>query len=247
MANTYQAPDYGSYKMVYDQPHLVIEPLETEIAIVDAALDLLVAEGILPNHKYDADKFLAFRDAVAQNFEIPWTAITPRMQRLIWAVNAIAKPRVMLAAGIFCGNTFIANAGAAVGPGAVYHARDLIGVEIKSVEANRARRNVQKVDSSGICRIIDEDAIETANHYPNNINLLYLDADGDEKRGKGIYYDILMAAWNSLPKGAIILAHNSANAAEKLKPYLEFVRNPSNCKASVNVLLDIEGLEVTRK
>lgn len=247
MAVTYQAPDYGTYKMVYREPHRQIEPLEKEIEIVDEALRVLVNQGILPNRKYDQDKFLLHRKGVADCFEIPWTAITHRMQRLIWAINAIHRPQRMVAAGIFCGNTFISNAGAAIGPGAVYTAKDLVGIEIKPQEADRARRNVQKFDRDNICRILAEDAVETARNYPGQINLLYLDADGDERRGKGIYYDILQTAWDKLPKGALILAHNSGNAAEKLKHYLEFVRNPANCAASVNCLLDIEGLEVTVK
>ncbi len=247
MAAVYQAADYGTYKMVYKEPHKSIEPLEKETQVVDEALQLLVDQGILPHRNYDHAKLLAHRKAVAESFEIPWTAITHRMQRLIWAINAIRKPAVMMAAGVFCGNTFISNAGAAVGPGAVYSARDLIGIEIKPQEADRARRNVNKLPNGSTCRILAEDAIETARNHKGNIDLLYLDADGDAQRGKGIYYDILQAAWDKLPKGAIILAHNSGNAAAKLQHYLEFVRNPANCAASVNVLLDIEGLEVTKK
>lgn len=247
MALTYQAPDYGTYKMIYNDPHRPIEPMEKEIAIVDDALQMLVDQGILPHRKFDHAKLLAHRAAVAQHFEIPWTAITHRMQRLIWAINAIQRPQVMLAAGIFCGNTFISNAGAAVGPGAVYSAKDLIGIEIKPEEADRARRNVQKLDKGGVWRILAEDAVETAGSYKGQINLLYLDADGDRGRGKGIYYDILQAAWDKMPKGSVILAHNSGNAATKLEHYLAFVRDARNCAASVNCLVDIEGLEVTKK
>jgi len=47
----------------------------------------------------------------AEQFEVPWTAISPRVQRLIWAINAIRRPANMIAAGVFCGNTFIFNAG----------------------------------------------------------------------------------------------------------------------------------------
>lgn len=247
MARTYQAADYQTYKMVYKEPHQRIEAMAQEIAVVDEALQMLVDEGILPHRRYDQDAFLLFRDAVAKRFEIPWTAITHRMQRLIWAINAITKPEVMIAAGIFCGNTFISNAGAAIGPGAVYQAKDLVGIEIKPAEADRARRNVETFEPHGVARILAEDAVDVAANYKGQINLLYLDADGDAKRGKGIYYDILQSAWDKLPKGAIILAHNSGNAATKLEHYLAFVRDPANCAASVNVLFDIEGLEVTRK
>ena len=32
-----------------------------------------------------------------------------RMQRLLYAVNAILEPQNMIAAGVFCGNTFISS------------------------------------------------------------------------------------------------------------------------------------------
>ena len=50
-----------------------------------------------------------------------------------------------------------------------------------------------------------------------------------------------------MPAGSVVLAHNSVNAAEQLKFYLSFVRDPAYFSASVNVILDIEGLEVSVK
>lgn len=138
MVHTYKAADWDRYKMNVREPHAELEPADSEIRIVDEVLALLHQAGILPHTRYDAGRFLAFRKAVRDHFEIPWTAITPRMQRLIWAINAIVQPANMIAAGVFCGNTFISNAGAAVGPGAVYTASNLIGVEIKPDEARRA-------------------------------------------------------------------------------------------------------------
>jgi predicted O-methyltransferase YrrM len=247
VATTYQSDDHDRYRMVYNQPHQTIEPSEREAAVVDSALDLLVAEGILPHRRYDADKFLAHRQAVAELFEIPWTAITPRMQRLIYAINAIHRPLRMIAAGVFCGNTFISNAGAGVGPGACYAARDLIGVEIKPEEARRAERNVRRIDPTGVARVVAADAVDFVRDFEGSIDLLYLDADGDEQRGKGIYLDILEQALPKMPPGALVLAHNSVNCAERLRHYLEFVRDPAHMRASVNVVLDIEGLEVSAR
>lgn len=247
MASEYRAADWDRYKMVYADPHRAIEPAEGEAAIVGAALAALRGAGIIPHIEYDGDRFAAMRRAVAERFEIPWTAITPRMQQLIWAINAIVRPRRMIAAGCFCGNTFISNAGAAVGPGAVYEAADLVGVEIKPEEAERAERNVRKIDPTGVAHIVAADAVTFAAEYAHRINLLYLDADGAGNRGKGVYLDILEAAWDRMPAGTPILAHNSVNCAEKLADYLAFVRNKANCRASVNVIFDIEGLEVSVK
>jgi hypothetical protein len=43
------------------------------------------------------------------------------------------------------------------------------------------------------------------------------------------------------------LAHNSVNCAEKLSEYLAYVRDPAHCRASVNVVVDGEGLEVSAR
>lgn len=247
MALTYQSPDYLSYRMEMTDPFRELEPLAEEIAVVDGALRALCAAGILPHARYDGDKLLAHRRAVAETFEIPWTAITPRMQRLIYAVNAIAQPPNILAAGVFCGNTFVSNAGAAVGPGACYAARQLLGVEILPEEAARAERNVRRLDPTGVARVVAADAVQVAADFPEAIHLLYLDADGAGKRGKGVYLDILEAAWDRLPAGALILAHNSINCADALAHYLAFVRDPAHLTASLNVMIDGEGLEVSRK
>ena len=247
MNKEHRAPDWATYRMDMRNPHHELEPLDQEIAVVQAALDALVAEGILPHARYDHERFLAHRAAVAEKFEIPWTAITPRQQRLIYAINAIAQPAHMLAAGVFCGNTFISNAGAAVGPGAVYTAKSLVGVEIKPEEAERAERNVRRLDQTGVARIVAADAVDVARNLDHDLHLLYLDADGDAARGKGIYYDILQACYNRLVPGGIVLAHNSVNCAERLGGYLAWVRNPANMRVSVNVILDGEGLEVSAK
>ena len=247
MATTYRTPDCDEYRMEYGDPHRRLEPIETEIAVVGEALAALVDAGVLPHAEYDHDKLLAHRKAVEDLFEIPWTAITHRMQRLVYAINAIVRPANMIAAGVFCGNTFISNAGAAVGPGACYQARHLIGVEIKPDEAARAERNVRRIDPTGVARVVAEDALDTVAAFGEPIGLLYLDADGAGGRGKGIYLDILRAAWEKIPPGGVVCAHNSVNSAKGLAEYLDFVRDPANLRASVNVVLDGEGLEASVK
>lgn len=243
----FRTPDYDTYKMDYRNPHQEIEPAAEEIRVVDDALAALRQAGILPHADYDHERFLTHRRAVAEQFEIPWTAITPRMQRFLYALNAIMRPPVMIAAGVFCGNTFISNAGAAVGPGAVYTANKLIGVEIVQAEAERAERNVRRIDPTGVATVLAADAVDVAARFEEPIDLLYLDANGDRGRGKGIYLEILEAGLDRMPAGSLALAHNSVNCADKLQDYFAFVRNPARMAASVNVILDPEGLEVSAR
>ncbi len=241
----YRTTDYNTLRMDYRNPFVELEPLEDEIQIVDKALDTLVAAGILPHKTYDRDKFLAHRRAVAELFEIPWTAITPRMQRLLYAISAIKQPRNMLAAGVFCGNTFFSNAGAAAGPGKCYEAESVIGIEILPQEAERAERNVRRIDPSGLAKVVAADAVDYVAEFAGQIDLLYLDADGDERRGKGIYFDILKSGLDKMPKGSLVLAYNSVNSAQRLAHYLEFVRDRKSFSASINVIFDDQGLEVS--
>ena len=240
----YRTADWDSYRMVYAEPHRRLEPPEREVAVVDEALDALLGAGILPHAEYDHEKFLAHRRAIAERFDIPWTAISPRMQRLIYAINAIVRPANLIAAGVFCGNTFISNAGAAVGPGAVYEANRAIGVEIQPDEAERAERNVRTIDPTGTAKVVATDAVPYTADFDGSIELLYIDAS-DPERGKCLYLDILRAGWEHIPDGGVILAHNSVDSADDLGEYLDFVRDEDNCRASVNVVLDPAGLEVS--
>jgi len=247
VSKCYEAPDWRQYSMDYHEPHKELEPIEKEIAIVAAALNVLQGSAIIPKTEYDHEKMLAHRRLVRDTFEIPWTAISPRVQRLLYAISATAQPRTLIAAGIFCGNTFISCAGAAVGAGACYRAQRLVGVEIDPERAEMARRNLAKIDPGGVTEIRCEDAVKTAKEFEGKIDMLYLDADGGPERGKGIYQDILEAAYDRLPSGAIVLAHNSVNCSGRLQHCLAFVRDSAHMRESVNVIIDGEGVEVSAK
>lgn len=246
-SESFEAEGWREYVMHWHQPHRALEPLDDEIEVIDRALEALVAYEILPHASYDKARFAAHRQAVRERFDIPWTAISPRMQRLLYAVNAIAKPAVMVAVGIFCGNTFISNAGAAIGPGAAYEADRLVGLEIRPEEADRARRNVATLEHNGVAvDILGEDGAPWLRQVEETINLLYLDADGPVGCGKSIYLDLLESGLHTLGSGSLVLAHNSVNAARQLSDYLDFVRTSDRFTGSVNMIVDDQGLEISR-
>lgn len=246
MPSEFRVDDWQRYRMEWSKPHEVLEPLEDEVAVIDDALEAILSAGVLPHVRYDTDKMLAHREAVKEHFDIPWTAITPRMQRLLYAVNAIHQPRVMVAVGIFCGNTFVSNAGAALGPGKCYDAGRLVGIELREEEAARAARNAARIDREGKAEIVAADGVQWLREFEGTVDLLYLDADGGAGRGKSIYMDLLEAAMPSLGPGSLVLAHNSVNSADSLAEYLRHVRNTGNFAASINMVVDDQGLEVSR-
>ncbi len=251
MAHVHEIPGWQQYVMRWHDPHRELEPVSQEIAVIDKALDTLVSAGILPHGSYDRDRMMAHRNAVRERFDIPWTAITPRMQRLLYAINAIAQPQVMVAVGVFCGNTFISNAGAAIGPGASYRARRVVGIEVRPQEAARARQNVTTLHDNPpegaegtIAEIVAADGIEWLRHTDETIDLLYLDADGPQGK-RSIYLELVQAGLHTLRPGSLVLAHNSVNAARGLSDYLAYVRGPAHFRQSVNMVIDDQGLEVS--
>jgi predicted O-methyltransferase YrrM len=247
MYKRYEAKEWKHYTMDWHDPHRQIEPLDQEIEVIDEALNVLVQEGVLAHARYDAAKMLAHRAAVREHFDIPWTAVSPRMQRLLYAINAIAQPRVMVAVGVFCGFTYISNAGAGVGPGACYEPEHLVGIEIRPNEADRARRNVATIDRTGdgVAEIVAADGIAWLRDTKETVDLLYLDADGPAGKGKSIYLDLVQSALHALRLGSLVLAHNSVNAADSMADYLDYVRDRANFTASVNMVVDDQGLEVS--
>ena len=247
MSEQFEVEGWGEYVMSWHRPHRKLEPLADEIDVIDRSLDALVGLGLLPHAHYDRARFAAHRRAVRERFDIPWTAISPRMQRLLYAINAIAAPSVMVAVGIFCGNTFISNAGAAIGPGAVYEADRLVGLEIRPAEADRARRNVATLDHNGVTvDILGVDGGPWLAGFQGTIDLLYLDADGPAGRGKSIYLDLLESGLHALKSGSLVLAHNAVNAARQLSDYLDFVRTSERFVESATMVVDDQGLEVSK-
>jgi len=245
MATTFEAEDWRKYVVDTDDPHRPLESPAQEARIIELALRALVAAGVLPHGTYDDRRMQAHREAVHEHFRIPWTTISPRMERLLYAINAIARPRVIVAVGIFCGNTLAANAGPAVGPGSVYRAHRIVGIEIDPDRADQARRNFSTIDPEGHAEILVADGVSWLGAFDGTIDLLYLDAGSRKEGTKGIYLDLLKAAEHALPAGSLVLAHNSVNSAEELAAYLARVRDSLFFRQSTNLIVDDQGLEAS--
>jgi predicted O-methyltransferase YrrM len=203
---------------------------------------------------YDEARLEALRAAVRERFEVPWTSITGPMERLLYALNATVRPQRMLAIGIFCGNTFIWNAGPAAGPGKVYSASRVVGVEIERESAEMASRNLAAIGALGDVEIVCGDGHEVIGTFGEGIDLLYIDATGgrdqaEHLRGKRIYLSLLHRAYALLSPGALVLAHDTIPEwfAKQGGDYLEYVRDPAHFAASAELRIDQEGLEVSRR
>ena len=218
-------------------------------AMVSRLRDLGVVSG--PG-RCDHARFEALRRAVREGFQIPWTSITPPMERLLYAVAASQEAPTVVCVGVFCGNTLIWNVGAACGPGKSYDARRLVGVEIDSKSVAMAKDNFRKIGAGEGVEILAEDGHLTLDRLEGPIDLLYLDANGPlpgttAPSTKRIYLSLLERAYAKIPHGGLVVAHDTLPAwfARDAGVYLDFVRDSANFRLSVSLEPDSEGLEVS--
>jgi len=231
-----------------DYPHL------TEEENIRIAIEEMRRYGVLPEGRdYDPSKFEALREAVRKNFRIPWTSITPPMERLLYAIAAIKRPRTIVGIGIYCGNTLVWNVGPACGSGRVYRADRLVGVDIDREAIELARENFRRIGAEEV-ELLAEDGHEFLERIDHPIELLYLDAYGPLPGTNGpstklIYLTLLQRAYDKIPKGGLVIAHDTLPAwfVRSARKYLEFVRDKAHFQVSLSIEPDREGLEVSMK
>ncbi|NOZ22601.1 MAG: hypothetical protein GXP25_16100 [Planctomycetes bacterium] len=186
--------------------------------------------------------FEALRKAVHEHFKVPWTSITPAMERLLYAICAVNRPRNIVAVGIFCGNTLIWNIGPACGPGKCYAAQRLVGIEVQPDRAGMARDNLQAIGVMDSVEVIAGDGHEILREIDYPIHLLYLDCDCP-------YKPMLDAAYDKVSEGGLVIAHNTIHKGwakqESSQEYLAHVRDTSVFRESVSVEPDDLGIEVS--
>lgn len=200
----------------------------------------------------DHGKFELLRRAVKEHFHIPATNISPPMERLLYAISANQQPLNVLCIGIFCGNTLIWNVGAGCGPGKCYEPEHLMGIEIKEEYSKMARDNLERLGVLGQVKLLTEDGHDTIDRIDHRIDLLYLDAFGalpgtDGPETKKIYLNLLQRAYDKIPEGGLVLAHDVLleGFTAQLGEYLDFVRDKRHFRESVCVAPDRVGIELS--
>ncbi|MFQ6132872.1 MAG: O-methyltransferase [Armatimonadota bacterium] len=229
-------------------------PQQDEVADVELSLRELAACGILPDGAgYDAQAFARFRDAIKQHFEVPWTAIRPAMERLLFALSGARRPRTIIGLGTFCGNTLAWNVGPALSPWRAFEADRIIGVDTDAEACELARANFARLGVAEEVEILTADGHQVVRDFDDTIDLLYLDAHGplpgtNQPATKMIYLSLLQEAEGKLRPGSLVVAHDTLPEwfVKQAGAYLDYVRDSRRFAASASVAIDDQGLEITK-
>ena len=138
----------------------------------------------------------------------------------------------------------ILEIGTLVGYSAILMAKHLNGYLI-SIDVNNnnkiAEENIKKAGLKNI-KLISGDAIELIPSLKEKFDFIFIDASKSEY----LSYLKLLEKYNKIQKGSIIAADNVKIFANRMKDYLEYVRNSGNYDSKYYDFVD-DGVEVSIK
>jgi predicted O-methyltransferase YrrM len=261
------APEGLRSEVTYRDPYFAYRLGRTaeETRIVDEALELLKAEGLVPDSAdYDRDALESHRAALKETFEGSWTTLSPTMERLMYMLTSVRRPTLLLELGSFWGYTLAWFAGPCVGSRRAYEADRIVGVDRDEQMTEKARENFAKLENSEKVELVAEDARTALDRFQDPFDFVYIEAkfenrqiaaaeaEGDDSPlapVRGLYLILLKQIYDQLPKGAWVMAHDNLDwsAVKNLQPYLDFVRDRAHFSESICFDIDDCGIELSVK
>lgn len=219
-----------------------------EKKVVDAALQFLKNQGLVTRDAgYDGAAFESLRRVVKQEFKGSWTSLSPTMERLIYMLTSVRRPKHRVEFGSFWGYTLAWFAGLCIGMNRSYEADKIYGIDIDAEMTERARENFGKIPNSGAVKLIAEDAGVALDRIPGPLDFVYIEAKSEKE--KGLYLTLLEQVYDKLTEGAWVTAHDNLDYTfrEEIQGYLSFVRDKAHFSRSICFDIDDCGIELSIK
>jgi len=246
----YDAPQQLRREVAY-RDYLFLSRLSrtAEVETVRSILAWLKREGVVPEDAtYDESAFDELREEVKEKFTIPGTSITPVMERLLYMLSSVRRPRRVIELGTYCGYALVWSVGPGCGQGRVYEAEKVYGIDIDAEATEQAKGNISKLAHTDHIELVAEDGLKAVERLVGPFDYVYLDVESKEL-GKGIYLELLKGLHGKVEEGGWALAHDTTVPpfAEQLEEYLAFVRDGENFRQSISFDVDPFGLELSVK
>jgi predicted O-methyltransferase YrrM len=220
-----------------------------EVETVRSVLMWLKQKGIVPEGAtYDEEAFDELRQEVKEQFAIPGTSVTPVMERLLYMLASVKRPRRVIGLGTYCGYALVWAVGPSCESGREYEAEKVYGIDIDAKATERARENLGKLAYTDHIELIAEDGLEAVDRLKGPFDYVFLDVESKEL-GKGLYLELLKKLYEKVEEGGWVLAHDTVVPpfAGQLEAYLAYVRDRENFKESISFDVDAYGLELSVK
>lgn len=244
------APDGLRREIAYRDTDLAyfLGRTDAEKLIADEALDFLIERGVAPSKSsYDSEACERHRSDIKREFRGTWTTLTPAMERLIYMLTSVRRPRHLIEFGSFWGYTLAWFAGPCIGRHSVYRAERIIGIDIDAAMTERARENFSRLPNADEIELFGEDARTVLERLDGPFDFVYIEAKSDAM--EGMYLELLERVYDRLPEGAWVIAHDNIDWTFRgeMERYLPYVRDGRRFRESVSFEIDDCGLELSIK
>lgn len=227
---------------------------ETRIEFV---LNELKRIGFLKYSFYETQYFESYRRIIHNSFKVPWSMISRPLERFLFAIASSLLPKVTVVIGCASGVdlSFLATALETINS---YYGKNIpkvMGIDTDPYLIALAKSNINILNLTNVLvNVFMEDAHLKLESLDCDIDLLFIDAEGvneeaNNRKGKNIYESLIKKAIPRLHSGSIVIAHDIrwASLSGEVTGYLNHVRNPKFFLHSVEVRMDIQGIEVSLK
>ncbi len=246
----YDAPGGLSRAVTYRDPYFAhrLGRTAAEEETVEAALEFLKLRRLVGHDAlYDKETFELFRKEIKAKFKGTWTSLSPTMERLIYMLTSVRKPKRLIELGSFWGYTLAWFAGPCLGPNRAFDAEKIYGIEIDAKMHIMAGENFARLDDCCSLELIGEDARVALERLSGPFDFLYIEAKSDQF--DGLYLTLLKQIYDKLPKGAWVMAHDNLDWTfrKEMKEYLPWVRDKAHFSESIVFDIDDCGIELSIK
>jgi predicted O-methyltransferase YrrM len=220
-----------------------------EAEIVRSVLKWLKQQRIVTEGStYDENAFDQLRKEVKERFAMPGTSVTPVMERLLYMLSSVKRPRRVIGIGTYCGNALVWTVGASCGAGKKYETEKVYGIDVDAQATERAKENLSKLAHTDHIELIAEDGLTAVERLEGPFDYVFLDVESKEL-GKGLYLDLLQKLYGKVEERGWVLAHDTVVPpfASQLEAYLAYVRDRENFQESISLDVDAYGLELSIK
>jgi methylase of polypeptide subunit release factors len=152
-----------------------------EVDTVRSVLMWLKQNGIVPEGAtYDEEAFNELRRGVKAQFAIPGTSVTPVMERLLYMLSSVRRPRRVIELGTHCGYALVWVIGPNCGSGRKYKAEKVYGIDIDAEATRRAKENLDKLAYTDHIEWIAEDGLTSVERLEGPFDYVFLDVESKE-------------------------------------------------------------------
>lgn len=206
-------------------------------------LEVLKQKSVVPmDCEYSDKAYEIYAYKVKNSFVVPWKSFTPTMERLVYMLSSLKRPKKMIAIGVNCGYTLAWLSGYLYKNDEISKQNVIYAMEKNPLLLELAQKNMEQLRFRCEQNYMAGDAYSQLDFIEDeSVDCIFLDTRSN--------YQILPKLTKKLMPGGWLLMHNASDPhfEKVMVPYHKYVRDGSVFRESFLFQIDSKGLELSIK